>query len=198
MEEKILPVADAIASHMQDATASNANGNEHIAQTLRDRKGREFNPDIHVTDENGKPILLNDGSIKSKRGRRSGSVSHVHKEAPASADESAAAGAAIAESIFLLCRSIGGEAFTPIERDNINERAMMTSAWQRYCEAKGISEIPPSLFVGVAMMTYVGPRLSEPTVRERIGGAFGRLRNWWRNRKARKAEAAGFKSPDKE
>lgn len=180
MSEDIFATAESIANNASPPSETSA---MPIAPILKDHKGRAFDPSLHHVNADGTPILNADGTVKAKRGRRPGSASHIPTEAPASQAEANAAGAAIAESIFMLCRGLGGEAFTPIQRDGIDERAMMISAWQRYCDVKGIKEIPPGMFVCIAMTNYIAPRFTEPTVRARIGGFFARIKNWYRNRR---------------
>lgn len=189
--------ASDITAAMPDASLNGtiSDGNNSAP---KDKKGRGFDAAIHMSKD-GVAILNPDGSIKMKPGRKAGSsYSYVPREAPQTHAESMATGAAIAETIFIAFRAIGGEEFTPVVQNGIDERANMIGAWQKYCEAKGITEFPPGAMVCMAMLTYVAPRFTVPTVRARFAGVFVGIRTRWKNWRARRRGERINETPPKD
>lgn len=151
---------------------------------LLDRGGRPFDPAYHVADADGKPVLNRDGTVRQKRGRGAPSSrlgtpkAAAAPGAPGSAPATvpADAGRQIAEMIFAFGQLIGGEEFAPQinEKYGQDERAQMQDAWSRYCEEKGISDVPPGMAVIIATVGYIAPRLFMPKTKSRLE----KLKNW--------------------
>ncbi len=143
----------------------------------RDVHGRSFDPKIHETNAEGAPVFRKNGMLRLKRGhgsevhRERTGQSEVRTAAEVRAEPSPAkAGGAIAESIFALGQALGGEEWTPAvnHQYGIDERAQMHDAWSRYCESKGLDDVPPGLAVLIACFAYAGPRFAMPKTKSRL------------------------------
>lgn len=175
-------IADELAADMpppqEDAIAAET---DKLKLEQRDKRGRIFDPAIHSTRD-GEPILNADGTIRLKRGRGAGSV----LAKPATTDP----GIAIAEAIFTFGQMFGGEEWVPRQdaKYGIDERAQAHDAWQRYCEAKEITDIPPGIAITLCTLGYVVPRLFMPITKTRFQKArlwvVGKYVGWKTNRQS--------------
>ena len=163
---------------------------------LTDRNGEAFDPDIHVTDENGEPKLTQNGSLRIKPGKGSskykrdqgssvgaGPRGQTTGAAAGPPRDPYAAGAAIADSIFALGQVIGGDEWAPVHdpKTGTDERAQMKQAWGRYCAEKGIGDVPPGVAVTMVTVAYIAPRLAMPKTKTRLQ----RAKDWIGNKVAR-------------
>jgi hypothetical protein len=214
-DEMPQPQPHAIEAEENDQRAKADQARQHANKV--DRHGNPFDPDIHVTDENGEPQLNAKGQLRMKPGRGSakfkgraepGSKSSLHTPGAsrgrasdgvgvASAQgDPRAAGHLIAENIFALGQAIGGAEWAPLEtwqpqvaqQYGINERQQMREAWATYCERKGISDVPPGIMVVMVMGSYAAMRLNMPQTKSR----FQRAKSWlYQKLAARKAKKRG-------
>ncbi len=173
----------------------------------KDKLGRIFDPEIHDSGPDGQGIFVKTGKRKGLWRRKPGGFhpksalnvddkdnannvepfskvvepSKVDRQTFTLEQEATEGGVAIAESIFMVCQSFGGEDWKPTD----NERSIMTNAWSKYCLVTGGFDPPPSLMIAFAGATYAGPRLhleSTQSILKKAGNAmkkgvawFGRL-----------------------
>jgi hypothetical protein len=153
-----------------------------------------FDPQIHESDTYGNPVKNADGSLRRKRGRKRGIVYNggASESAidPADIDRAKAKAAATAtvETMLAVGAMMGGEEWTPrIDRKiGLDERANLIAAYEAYFIASGTIDVPPWVGVIVATGCFALPRFAMPQTKSRLV----RLREWWRDRKERKREAA--------
>lgn len=184
-------IGDDLTSRMPDVqehVATDTLQSESISSPAgpTDRQGRPFDTALHETTPDGKAVLNKDGTIRTRRGTKRGYKRSRVVDVSQVPDNP---GRAIAESVFALGQLIGGEDFVPVDNPEkgINERATMTSAWEGYCDQKGISDFPPGIALTMAMLGYVIPRFYMDKTKSR----FARVKTWamgkwvaWRERRA--------------
>lgn len=166
--------------------------------TDRDSAGDAWDANIHSANKQ----KTKNGTWRRKRG--AGASSRVmlpdqRAKVAAEAGETAKnnanmAGAAAANSIFLLGTMFGGEEWRPITIDEkgfsfapVDEKAMMQEAFANYMLAKGVTDFPPGLSLAMALMAYVAPRLAMPKTQERMKGIKGWIALRLAKRKVKKA-----------
>ncbi len=100
--------------------------------------------------------------------------------------------------IFGTMMTIGGEAWVPSGFKHgpiTDEMSACNAALADYLRQHPDVKLPPWAGLAAAYGNYVGMRLMAPTVRTKLAfglrGLFGRIRNWWRNRRKKPADAAG-------
>lgn len=153
-----------------------------------------FDPAIHESDELGRPIKNIDGSLRRKRGRKSGvnytSAGSAQIE-PVDADQMKRKAAAQAATALLVgtTTAVFGTEWMPIadKKTGIDERANLAAAFESYFEVAGTVDLPPSLALCVAVAAYAVPRFSMPQTQEKARGLFGWFRAKIDERKERKA-----------
>ena len=172
-----------VQEHAIEAEKEKQNGS-----TSLDDFGRAFDPEIHATDDEGKPKINKDGTFRKKRQSKKSKLSMPGDE-PGSV--SIKVGHQMAESIFNFGQLIGGEEWAPIrnEKYGVDERQQMRDAWANYAAEKSWHDFPPGVAVTMVTMAYVIPRLSMPKTKTRLQTA----KEWvyakyllWREKRATK------------
>ena len=162
---------------------------EEQAAVVKDKGGDTFNPEEHAVNTDGSPKFTVGGTFAKKRGRKAGKAQNSTVAKPTQAMQNPnqkyqMTGAAIAESIFMVGRVIGGDEWQPIvdEKTGVDERKNMTDAWSQYAQAKDIGDVPPGVLVAIVMVGYIGPRLAGPKTKTRLQLAWTWLKAKMRNR----------------
>ena len=134
----------------------------------RDREGRRFDPDLHDTDAQGRPVLTKAGKLRMKPGRKKGPAGPASGATPNSTSGSVPpTGAArkgesedyralallAVEQIVGLSQLLLGPDWRPREAEGWNEAQGMVDAWENWLREKGVSEISPTAML---IMTHVG------------------------------------------
>lgn len=194
------PVSEhAIAAAGPKIQEENNSDQSNQSDGEKDSAGDAWNPDIHSANK-----LKTKQGGKWRRKRGAGAASKVilpdqRAQQLAQAGETAKnnarmAGAAAANSIFLLGTMFGGEEWRPITVDEsgitfspIDEKKMMSEAFSEYMLAKGITDFPPGLTLTMALVSYVAPRLAMPKTKERMRGIKGWIALRLAKRKIKKA-----------
>lgn len=211
-----------LASSMPDvqehAIAQAQREQQAVESAPTDKSGAHFDPSVHVTGPGGKGVLNTRGLWSAKRGRKAGARQNAQSAATVSTlgvtpqsgqsgqtaqqtalmqqqAQSAMAGAAAAEMLFIAGRAIGGEEWAPMENKalGMDERALMRDAFGEYFKAKGQVDIPPGVALTFAILIYAGPRFAMPKTQSRLTRVKNYIVGWWMRRKLRKAglEPAG-------
>lgn len=198
MSDEVTKVVNSLVDKMpepQEHAIEAEEKKQEVPRDYFDRDGRPFDPAIHEKQIDGSPILNRDGTLRIKRGRGSprSVVGETRRAAggpfatPASTPIEA--GKQISEAIFAFGQVLGGDEFAPVYNKElgINERAQMYDAWSRYCESKGINDIPPGIAIIIATGGYIIPRFAMPKTKTRLT----RVKDWcsgklatWRNHRA--------------
>ena len=142
----------------------------------RDSKGNPFDPDIHVTDDDGRPKLTKSGKLRMRPGRKSasnvsvGPTSNAAGLSPQQKLQARQAGDAAANSLIMLGVVLGGEEWHPIkdESTGLDEKAHLTMAFGDYFEAKEMTDIPPGVALTIAVSAYALPRFTMPQTKTRM------------------------------
>ena len=144
-----------------------------------------FNPSIHETDENGRPVFNAKGGYRKKRGRKPGfspssssskntgkagqneSVSASNGTGTDSMPDYSATGKILAGLFFGVTTSMIGPEWEP----SVSENENITNATVRYCEAMEISDIPPGIALLLCVGMYAAPRFQHPNTRAKLRSA---------------------------
>jgi len=137
---------------------------------IYDKKGRPFDIGLHKTDENGLPLLNQDGTAKLRSRKQR---EQYEKENPAPPDESKnigmeQAGQMFATYTFAFCSGVFGQEFKPVKNADIDENKLMADAYTQYLIAKDVEELPPGMILIGAISLYLIPRFMEQKVQEKI------------------------------
>lgn len=156
-----------------------------------DSDGVAFDATIHASDSSGNGIKTATGKWRKRRGAgksgstgsRVGGASSTTSPAGPTAEQQAAraAGIAMTQMVFILGQAFGGAEWAPRTISNekgdvvMDENVMMTQAHVAYCEAKGISDIPPGVALAFAYISYAAPRFTMPETKKRAA----KVRTWF-------------------
>lgn len=186
----------------QQSTPEN-NDNDGAVTGDKDKAGEVWNADVHTANKQ----QTAKGLWRRKRGKAGGvksssvALPDQREKQQAEARETAKnnarmAGAAAANSIFLLGTMLGGEEWRPITIDkegltfqDIDEKKVMSEAFSDYMLAKGVTDFPPGVTLAMALMSYVAPRLTMPKTKQRLKG----VRGWIALRLAKRRIKKAFK-----
>lgn len=191
--------AAAAQTQPQESTASTA---ARPVKGKSDNKGRAYDPAIHETGPDGKPLMNAEGYIKCKRG---GAAQKVQRAAagkftpptkpdptkPAAPNAEAleaqvqATGATAAVLVVSLAQMVGGEDFKP----ETGEAEGMAGAFANYFRSKGISDIPPGTALAITLAAYIGKRWNRPKFAEKRKGLIFNIKRWWNDFRFRRAES---------
>ncbi|AUR85722.1 coil containing protein [Vibrio phage 1.080.O._10N.286.48.A4] len=133
-----------------------------------DVDGNEFDIDKHVVDDNGHPKLTGKGKLRKKRGRKAGSIStttaaqKAQKIAVSEKEKYRAVGAGAANALISLGIMLGGEDFTPVINQHVDEKQNLESAFTDWAETQDVEDIPPNLGLAIVLGAYLLPRLTMP------------------------------------
>lgn len=153
---------------------------------------RVFNPEIHETSADGKPVLTPTGRYKMKKGARArlivpASDQSEEKAAAMKAAQRRMAASAVVDSFINTGVMIFGEEWLPEtqiildpatqkELGKIEEREMLITSCDQYMAAKGINDIPPGLCLTLVVSSYCLKRVQKPKTQARLAQIFGGLK----------------------
>lgn len=198
-------VSEHAISAVGESTVTEATGEDTQPPSSdgeKDAAGEVWNASVHSANKQ----KTRTGHWRRKRGAGANTTSRVilpdqKAKLAAEAGETAKnnanmAGAAAANSIFLLGTMFGGEEWRPITIDEkglsfapVDEKAMMQEAFANYMLAKGVTDFPPGLTLTMALMSYIAPRLTMPRTKERMKG----MKGWLALRLAKRRIKKAFK-----
>lgn len=132
--------------------------------------GTPFNPEIHTGSKlkNGRWRERKKSTVATPRKKASANattqtspqdIKRAENEA-----QCRAAGVVAAGAMFMLCRGIFGEEWTPTN----DEIEMQNQNWGNYFVAKGISDIPPGLALCMGIAAYAAPRFTKPKTQAKL------------------------------
>lgn len=171
--------------------------------TTTDIDGTVFDPEQHAVDADGNPKLTAAKRFAKKRGRKGGGESQLKTERPVDHRADSRAAGVGAANLFIALGMMVSPDFAPVidQKQGINEKAMLESAFGDYFAAKEMGDLPPGLALTAALLFYVAPRLSAPTTRTRVS----RFKNWvgskvlaWRSRKNKAQEVRELEKQKKD
>ncbi len=148
---------------------------------LYDKKGRPFDITLHKTDENGLPLLNQDGTAKIKgRKQRNQETSNTEQNQTQNQTELEnfsleQAGQMFAAYTFAFCSGVFGKEFKPKQTEAIDENKLISDAYTQYLKAKDIEQMPPGIILIGALSLYLIPRFMEEKVQEKIGSKIKRV-----------------------
>lgn len=168
---------------------------------LTDKYGRAFDPEIHVTNDDGSPrINKGDGHVTIKKWiKRPVTASKVKKPRPKSEKPEpkpepkpfmppGIAGKVAADITFTIGVAVGGREWAPMKNDEmgVDELSFMQDAYANYFEAMGITDVPPGWVLVIALSSYVAPRLVLPKTQTRFSRAYSWIKAKIRNRRIKR------------
>jgi len=163
-----------------------------------DSKGRGFDPELHVVDTDGTPLLTATGKLRCKRGRKKGqsSVKPPGASSQPMQDtglsemtvQAAVTGKTAANMLMTVGVALGGEEWQPrVDKSTgLDEQTMLEKSFSDYFLATGRTDIPPGWALLFAIGAYSLPRFRMPKTQKRTLGAFGKLKAWLYRRKLEK------------
>lgn len=137
---------------------------------------------IEQPKKRGRPKGVKNSKPKSVLGEIGGASQGANSASPADAGAYAAA-IAVTQCVGTLGIIVGGEDFKFIkdEKTGEDEAGLMTGAWHKYFEAKGVKDIPPGAALAMVLTTYALRRFTMPSsqmknrwgrIKEFMGGLF--------------------------
>jgi hypothetical protein len=159
-----------------------------VISELRDKHGRSFNPDLHVVDAAGNPVVNKVGGLLKIRPDLAFRDPEVRARANAARRKTVLPGAPVTaaggvprterdfkplaivtvETLTGLASMLLGEDWKPEIRDGVDERVELVKAWEAYYRAKGVSELPPEAMLALTMGGYVLPRLQRESMKAKL------------------------------
>lgn len=143
-----------------------------------------FDPEIHRSGPDGKPIYTAKGEYAKKRGRKAGNAAsalpsknaanQANANGPASLSSEAAARQIVNLSLNLAVMTLGPE-WAPNDKA---EAEGLKNAFRDYFDARGVPAIPPEFGLVLAVGAYSLPRFNRPNTRDKLENLGLRLRHW--------------------
>ena len=174
-----------------DPAAALPTNTPQVGDGEKDALGMAWNAAEHATGKDGKGVKTATGEWRKKRRSKIGGATKSATSATAPAVDASGkpvltdaqkqqamlAGVVVAECIFQSAQAFGGKEWEPRLKP-IDERTNMQGAWGTYFVAKGITDMPPSLVLLVALGGYMLPRFTNheefPDTRTRVQ----KVREW--------------------
>lgn len=167
-----------------------------------------FNPEIHETGADGKPVLTPTGRFKKKKGMGRAALTVPQTDnAEAKRREMIAAQRNMAAQVIVnTFISTGvmvfGDEWQPETQKavmegkeiSISEKDILVTTTEQYLESKNVVDIPPGVCLAIVFSSYCLKRAGKPETKRRlmalfgglkgkIAGAFGRLRGMFGRKK---------------
>ncbi len=138
---------------------------EQVQKSTVDRKGRPFNPDLHLADGQGNPIFTPGGAFKKKfriPGTGAAKPSALNIPETTSPDLKLKMAAAKLADVFLITGiSFFGDEWKPEITKEFNERQMLIDANERWMLEYGYIEPPAWIDLLLAYGLYTGKRIMQ-------------------------------------
>lgn len=158
--------------------AAPEDGSPAASSAQLDSAGTPFDPTFHAVGPDGLPSMTPKGKFRKRRG--------ASRQMPGEHDpekaQSQSLGALSAASLITFCVALGGQDFTPIRQDGIDEQDNLKNAFSDYFHAKDMDDIPPGFALALAVSAYMVPRFTMPETRNR----FSRSWLWIKSKFTRK------------
>lgn len=134
--------------------------------------GTPFDPEKHTGSKlkNGRWRERKKSVVAAPRGKKKDATPQPSPQDIKRAENEAqcrAAGVVAAGAMFMLCRGIMGEEWTPSN----DEIEMQNQNWGNYFVAKGISDIPPGAALFMGICAYAAPRFTKPKTQAKVSAA---------------------------
>jgi hypothetical protein len=177
-----------------------------------DKKGRSYNPAMHLDDENGNPLIENGNLVinpkqksvdtvddlkaereKENEEKRFHEAERTEREKASELEREAEKSLTLkAESIATLSAFTffkGGSAFfgKKFEPDNKEEKKEIEDALKVYWEAKGAPDIPPIVQLVTVLGMYTAKKVASGPAQPNT--LFAKVKGWFANRKKKKFKA---------
>jgi hypothetical protein len=166
-------------------TPPEANPVANNFRSVVDDSPESFNPAIHETDENGRPVFNAKGGYRKKRGRKPGFKSSSNanttnsndagstnangfKQSVSASNEPLPDYSATGKILAGLFFGITTGAIGPEWEPSVSENEQITAATIRYCEAMEISDIPPGFALLLCVGMYAVPRFAHENTRNKV------------------------------
>lgn len=180
---------------------------------VTDKHGNPFDPEIHESDSEGKPLINSkDGYLRIKPGRKKNAESKRPAASPRPAAASSAPAAETEEMITqrkyaahisaALFTRIGVMIFGPEwqprkdQAQGIDEHAEIAGYFEKYFEVKEINDIPPGAALAIGLIGYGAMRLHLPETKSRVSKIVDAIKvrlfnawNWIKKIRERKTTA---------
>jgi hypothetical protein len=155
----------------------------------RDADGVPFDPNIHARAHDGSGSKTASGRWRRRKG--AGAAPRTNRiygntiiepqsqiggapQRDLGTEAARAAGIALAQMTFIMGQVVGGAEWAAKKVQDetgktvLDEDAMLTDAYAKYCATKGIADIPPGLALCFALSCYALPRFAQPETQSRV------------------------------
>jgi hypothetical protein len=153
------PVTDAIkAAHEKEQSIQQEN------QNVKDNKGRPFDPNVHATDKDGRPILTTTGRFKkvSRAGGPSINIP-VNESVQETVSRDSQTVAVTVVGMFIQCGyAFVGDEWLPEKSKDFDEEKNLINVTAKYCDSIGLRDLPPGLVCATAFIAYGLRRVTRP------------------------------------
>jgi hypothetical protein len=161
------------------------------SESTIDIDGEHFDPDIHATDKNGKPVKNKNGTWRKKRGRTAGKStkkSSKEIEEQRKLEESYKASG-------IMCATVQELGMTAVFGDagkfeSIAQSKHTADVWESYLRSKEVSELPPSVMVVACVVSHGVRAAQKPeaqprveSMKEKAGVLFNRIKKRFKRKK---------------
>ncbi len=137
-----------------------------------DKKGRTFDPNVHASGPDGKPVYTPTGRFKMKlRLPQSGKVNLPDEKTNSVPGEYRLVAQTIVSSFIQVGYAFVGDEWLPEKSKEIDEEANLVSATETYCASTGFRDLPPGLVVAVAFIGYGIKRFGKPKTKSLVDKA---------------------------
>ncbi len=167
--ENPVVVDDAITAH-EEKQAEIKSNTDQAANTIKDRQGRAFNPDLHETGPDGKPVFTSkSGAFKKKPGSGKlnlpGGINAQGGVQAAQIDPLRVEAEQYTDMLLLGARALIGDEALP----EPGERDSQVSAWHAVFLKYGSIPINPWCGIALVYGGYIGKRVSRPKTQTVLG-----------------------------
>jgi len=164
-----------------DATLNQDNqAGKDQGAVIRDRAGTVFNPEIHATDQAGKPVVTRKGIFRHRSGPKK--VTPSPGPGPATDEKQfdhENAGRFAADLTVMAGVKLCGPGWIPVSdpKKGINEYEDIRKAYSGYLQAQGVKDIPPGWVLTFVLFSYAAPRLNQEETKNTIAKALTGIKN---------------------
>lgn len=182
---------DLVAEHLDSIPTPTKPSEKELNETGEseediDKAGNEFDPDKYKIDREGKPRRDKRGYfIPINKGRpKAGAKKETQNAAPGlppNMDDADVYGALFVDTgTSVLAGVFSDPEWMP---ESPEERTQLVTCVAAYLRTKDEMDLPPGWALAMGLSVYAGKRLSKPTIREKIGLFFIRIKNLLKGKK---------------
>lgn len=138
--------------------------------------GETFNPDIHISDDAGNPLLTKTGKYRKKRGWKK----FVNPEQPEAVTPEPQNSKMLATFSTVTYLQAGTAAFgSDFGVDRGGEHDNLRLAFEAYFDSVGMVDVPPGIALCMALSVHAYTHTRTPTAKQRIGRVGAKIKGFF-------------------